>query len=362
MRGLVNEHILKLKPYVPGKPIDEVRREFGIKDIVKLASNENPVGPSPKALDAMKKAIGDVALYPDGSCFALTRALAAKWGVGENHIICGNGSDELIHYIGITFLSATDEVISSDVTFSRYESAAVLNNCEYKSAPACRHKYSLDEIAARINSNTRLIIIANPNNPTGTIVTKEEVDRFMAKVPERVIVVFDEAYYEYVESPDYPDTLDYVRQGKNVIILHTFSKIYGLAGLRIGYGIARPEIIAGLHQVREPFNVNSLAQAAAIAALEDVAHVDKIRKINAQGRDYLYAQFDKMGLPYARTEANFIWVDIKQDCRPVFTELLKRGVIIRTGDIFGCPTFIRVTIGTMDENERFIKTIKEVLE
>jgi histidinol-phosphate aminotransferase len=361
MRGLVNEHILKLKPYVPGKPIDEVKREFGIKDVVKLASNENPVGPSPKALKAMKKVLGDVALYPDGGCFTLTQALAAKYGVEENCIICGNGSDELIHYIGITFLSSTDEVISSDVTFSRYESAAVLNNCEYKSAPSCRHTFSLDEIAARINSNTRLIIIANPNNPTGTIVTKDEVDRFMAKVPERVIVVFDEAYYEYVESPDYPDTREYVRQGRNVIILRTFSKIYGLAGLRVGYGIARPEIIAGLHQVREPFNVNSLAQVAAVAALDDTAHVEKSRSVNALGRDYLYAQFDSMDLPYAPTQANFIWVDIKQDCRPVFTEMLKRGVIIRTGDIFGCPTFIRVTIGTMSENERFIKTLKEVL-
>jgi histidinol-phosphate aminotransferase len=361
-RGLVQEHIAKLKPYVPGKPIEEVQREFGISDIIKLASNESPIGPSPKAVEAMKSALDKVALYPDGSCFYLIKRLADFWGVSENQIVCGNGSDEIIHNIGLAFLShAGDEVISSEVTFSQYEAAALLNACEYSSAPCINHTYSLPEIADRITDRTRLIVIANPNNPTGTIVTQSEVNAFMARVPEHVIVVFDEAYLEYVESPDFPDTLALVEQGRNVIILHTFSKIYALAGLRIGYGIARPEIISAINQVRQPFDVNSIAQVGAIASLDDPDQVERSLKVNSEGKNYLYSEFEAMSLPYLPTEANFIWFDCKRDCRPVFQELLKRGVIIRTGDIFGCPTFFRVTIGTREQNERFIRTLREVL-
>ncbi len=361
MQDLVKEHICRLKPYVPGKPIEEVEREFGITNILKLSSNENPLGPSPKAVEAMREELEKVALYPDGSCFSLVKELAKFYKVNENQLVVGNGSDELIHYIGLTFLSDGDEVISSDVTFSRYESAAVLGNCAYCIAPSKNHTFSLDEIASRITDKTRLIIICNPNNPTGTIVTKAEVDAFLAKVPERVIVILDEAYFEYVESPDYPDSIDYVNQGKNVIVLRTFSKIYALAGLRIGYGIARPELISCIHQVREPFNVNNIAQAAAVASLLDSEQIARSLKVNSAGKSYLYGEFEAMGLPYVPSEANFIWFDVKRDCRPLFTELLKRGVIIRTGDIFGCPTFFRVTIGTPEQNARFIATLKEVL-
>jgi len=358
---LVKENIRKLKPYSPGKPIEEVEREFGITDIVKLASNENPLGPSPRAVEAMKKALDNVALYPDGSCYQLKKALAPHWGVSEEQLIIGNGSDELIHYIGITFLCPGDEVIQADPSFVRYEAAAVLNNCECIMVPLRNFTHDLDAMADRITERTRLIFVANPNNPTGTVVTQRDVERFMSRLPRRVIAVFDEAYYEYVETPDFPNMLDYVRAGANVIVLRTFSKIYGLAGLRIGYGIARPEIIQCLNQVREPFNVNSVAQVGAVASLNDPEQVRRSKNLNSQAKRYFYGEFEAMGLSYTPSEANFVWVDIGRDSRAVFTELLKKGVIVRTGDIFGYPTHIRVTTGTQAENERFIKALREIL-
>lgn len=359
--NLVRESVKKLVPYSPGKPIEEVEREFGIKDIIKLASNENPLGPSPKAIEAMKKALADVALYPDGSHFALLSALAEYWKIGREYLIAGNGSDELIQYLGSTFLTDNDEVIQAETTFSRYESAAVLAGSKVISIPMKDFTYDLKSIADAITDRTKMIFIANPNNPTGTIVTQKDVDILMSKVPDHVIVVFDEAYNEYVESKDFPNTLEYVKNGANVVILHTFSKIYALAGLRVGYGIAKPEIIKYLNQVREPFNVNSIGQVGAIASLGDQEHVKQSAAVNSAGKRYMYKEFDDMKLTYIPTEANFIWVDIKQDCRSVFVEMMKRGVIIRTGDIFNYPTFIRVTIGTEEQNRRFISTLREVL-
>jgi len=361
MTDLVKQNICRLKPYSPGKPIEEVEREFGITNVVKMASNENPLGPSPKAVEKMKEALDKIALYPDGSCHYLIQALAKHWDVSPNMLTVGNGSDDLIHLAGITFLSDGDEVVQAETTFVRYESATVLNNCECCFVPLKDFTYDLETMADRITDHTRMIFIANPNNPTGTAVTQAQVDKFMAKVPNRVIVIFDEAYNEYVETSDFPDTLKYVREGRNVIILHTFSKIYALAGLRVGYAIARPEIIQCLDQVREPFNVNSIGQVGAIASLEDPDQVTRSKKVNSDGKQYLYKEFDAMGMTYTPTEANFVWVDIKTDCRPVFQELLKRGVIVRTGDIFGYPNFIRVTIGTSADNERFIRTLKEVV-
>ncbi len=363
MRDLVNENICRLKPYVPGKPIEEVKREFGITcSIVKMASNENPLGPSPKALAAMKEALEQVALYPDGKCFTLTQELARFWGCTEDELLIGNGSDEIIHNLGVTFLSPGDEIIQGDPSFSQYETSATLCNSGCVMVPLKNFTFDLDAMADAITDKTRMIYVTNPNNPTGTMVTKQDVERFMARLPERVIVVFDEAYYEYVENPDYPNTYDYVKAGANVIILRTFSKAYGLAGLRIGYAIGKAELIECLNQVRQPFCVNSVAQAGALASLRDPDQVSRSRRVNSEGKQYLYQEFDKMRLPYAPTEANFIFLDIKTDCRPVFTEMLKRGVIIRTGDIFGYPNFIRVTIGTAEENARFIETLKEVLK
>ncbi|MCC6442181.1 MAG: histidinol-phosphate transaminase [Armatimonadetes bacterium] len=360
-RSFIRPNILDLTPYRPGKPIEEVQREYGIQDVVKMASNENPLGPSPKAVAAMEEAVRQVGLYPDGNCFYLKEDLARYWKVSAEEIILGNGSDEIIHYLGVAFMNPGEEVILADPTFVRYESAAILNNCACIKVPLKNHTYDLAAMADRITDRTKMIFIANPNNPTGTMVTRQEVDALMNRVPEGVLTVFDEAYYEYVESPAYPDTLNLVREGRDVIVLRTFSKIYALAGLRIGYGIARPEIIHYLNQVREPFNVSLVAQAAARASLRDPGQVARSRKANAEGKRFLCQGFEAIGLEYAPSEANFIWVNTGKDSREVFEALIHRGVIVRTGDIFGWPTYIRVTMGTPDENRRFIEALRSVL-
>lgn len=354
-------NIRDLVPYVPGKPIEEVEREYGITDIIKLASNENPLGPSPKALAAMRSAIENVRLYPDGSCYQLVQRLARHWNVPADHIAVGNGSDEILHYLGVAYLRPGDEVVHAHPSFVRYESAAVLNEARCIAVPLKHYTHDLDAMAGAVTDRTRLVFVCNPNNPTGTMNTQAEVDRLLDRLPDQVLVVLDEAYYEYVDSPDYPDSLGYVRDGRNVVVLRTFSKIYALAGLRVGYAIARPEIIWAIHQVREPFNVNSIAQAAALASLDDPDQVERARRVNLEGRAYLYAACERLGLPCVPTQANFVFMDVKADSRAVFQGLLRRGVIVRTGDIFGMPTHIRVTIGTPEENARFVRALEEVL-
>jgi histidinol-phosphate aminotransferase len=357
----VAENILRLKPYVPGKPIEEVQREYGLTDIVKLASNENPLGPSPRAVEAMREAAAHVWLYPDASCFRLTQALAAHWRAEPENLILGNGSDEIIQLAGLAFLEPGDEVLTATPSFVRYEAAATLNKAELIEVPVRDFRFDLAAMAERLSTRTRLVFIANPNNPTGTIVGKAELERFLDRVPARALVVMDEAYFEYADSLDYPDGWKYVREGRNVIVLRTFSKIYGLAGLRVGYGMASHAVIRYLQQVREPFNVNSLAQAAAIASLEDPEQVERARRVNREGKATLTAAFDALELPHVPTEANFILVDIRRNGREVFEGLLRRGVIVRTGDIFGLPTHLRVTIGTAEQNERFLQALRAVL-
>jgi histidinol-phosphate aminotransferase len=344
---------------VPGKPIEEVERELGITNIVKLASNENPLGPSPLALDAIQGALKSLALYPDGACYSLIQALARHWDVAPENLICGNGSDEIIHYLGLAFLRPGDEVLTGDPSFVRYESAAVLNQAEFIATPLRNQYFDLDAMAERLNDRTRMVFIANPNNPTGTMVGRKAVERFIARCPEHTIVVMDEAYYEYVDDPDYPCSWDYVRAGRNVVILRTFSKIYALAALRVGYGMARPEIIRALNQVREPFNVNTLAQAAAVASLRDPNQVPRSREVNSRGKEYLYATFQRLGLPYVETQANFVLVDMKQPSRPVADALERRGVIVRV--LGGLANYLRVTIGRPQDNERFVDALEAVL-
>jgi histidinol-phosphate aminotransferase len=358
---ICREGILKLKPYIPGKPIEEVQREYGVESVIKLASNENPLGPSQKAVEAMKQAAEKVNIYPDGNCFALRNAVAAHLGVGPDCLSFGAGSDEVIHVIGLAFLEEGDEVLIADPTFSQYETASVLNECPCCKVALENYTHDLDAMAEQITERTKLVFIANPNNPTGTMVTHEQIENLLSKMPERATLVLDEAYTEYIERDDFPRGLEWVREGRNVIILRTFSKIYGLAGLRIGYGIARPEIISYLERVRQPFNVNSIAQAAAIASLADQDHVAKSRQLNSAGKKYFYQQFDRLGLPFAPSEGNFVWVDLNRDSVQVFRELLRRGVIIRTGDIFGMPTHARVTVGLPEENARFIAALEEVI-
>lgn len=359
----VAENITRLVPYRPGKPIEEVERELGITGIVKLASNENALGPSPQAIEAMQQFAKKMHLYPDAASFDLRNALAAHLDVTPETIVTGNGSDDIIHLLGVTFLEPGDEVVQGDPSFVRYEAAAILNNAPCHLVPLTADwTHDLDAMAARCNDRTRIVFIANPNNPTGTIVGRDAIARLLDNVPPRTLVVIDEAYYEYAaDSPAYPNGLDFVREGRNVVVLRTFSKAYGLAGLRIGYGVMRPDIAEWINRTREPFNVNTMAQFAAVAALKDPEHVRRTVTMNEAGKQEFYAAFDALGLECAPTFGNFVWVDVKRDCREVFNALLRRGVITRTGDIFGAPTHLRATIGTPEENAKFLAALKETL-
>lgn len=359
---LMRPCVRQIVPYSPGKPTREVQEELGPIEVVKLASNENPLGPSPRAVEAIRQAAEEVYVYPDPVCADLTRALAEKWAVDPDGVIIGRGSDEVIHMLGLAFVNPGEEIIYSDPPFALYPFTAYLMDARHVRVPAADFKHDLRAFADAITDRTKLIFIANPYNPTGTINTAEEVAEFMDRVPDTCVVVFDEAYYEYVDDPAYPDTLEYVREGRRVVVLRTFSKAYALAGLRIGYGLTTAEVAAALKQVREPFNVSSVAQAAALASLADPEQVERSRQMVLEGRDYLYRQLDELGLRYVPTRANFIFIDAGVDCRALFDEMMRRGVTVRTGDIFGYPTFIRVTIGTAEQNQRFISALTDALE
>ncbi|TDA67864.1 MAG: histidinol-phosphate transaminase [Clostridia bacterium] len=351
-----------IKPYEPGKPVEEVERELGIRNAIKLASNENPLGPSPLALAAMQQALEKASFYPDGACFNLRRALAAHLQVGEDYLIVGNGSDEILKLITEAFLQEGDAVLVCPPTFSEYEFAAQLMGGKCRYVPAVDFNYDLPGLKAAVGRQTKIIFLGNPNNPTGTMVTAADLEDLIQSLPDEVLLVLDEAYCEYVDSGAYPDSLAYVRDGKkNIIALRTFSKIYGLAGLRVGYGIADPALIASLHKVREPFNVNFLGQVAAAAAIGDTRHLEQSRQVNAEGKEFLYRELQSLGLRYLPTQANFVWMQAPRPCREVFKELLSRGIIVRTGDIFGYDDYLRVTIGTPEQNVRFVAALKEVL-
>ena len=354
--------VFSLKPYSPGKPVEEVERELGITGVIKLASNENPLGPSPLAVARVEAALKKLNMYPDGAYYYLRQALSRHYRLSEDAFLVGNGSDELLRLITETFVNPGDEVLYGVPSFSEYGFMALVMGGKCVEVPVKDMRFDLPAMREKITDRTKIVYICNPNNPTGSIVGRSETDEFMKSIPEDVLVVFDEAYFEYVTDQDYVSGLEYLAQGKNVIVLRTFSKIYGLAGLRIGYGITTPEIAGAVNRVREPFNVNLLAQTAAVGALEDKEHLQKSRELNIIGRDYLYQEFSRMGLPYVPTEANFIFVDVKRECRPLFNALLKEGVIVRTGDIFGFPTYIRVTIGKPEENQRFIAALQKVLQ
>ena len=354
----VHPSIAKLVPYSPGKPLDELERELGIRDAVKLASNENPLGPSPKALAALDAGKGTLHLYPDGGAHDLTRALADRWKVSGNQIVVGNGSDEIISLLVKTFMSPGDEAVMADHTFVMYKLAVTGGHGVCVEVPLKDWRHDLPAMARAVTNRTRVVFVCNPNNPTGTMVTRDEVRAFMAAVPDDVIVVFDEAYYEYVRDPQYPDALDYVRQNRPVVVLRTFSKIYGLAGLRIGYGITTPEIVDYLHRVRNPFNANSLAQFAARAALGDEQHVAASRALNETEMASVDNGLRALGLAPLPSQANFLYFDTHRDGRAVFDRLLREGVIVR--HIVG--SMLRVTIGRPEENRRFLTALGRVLE
>ena len=300
------EHIKTIKPYVPGKPVEELERELGITDSVKLASNENPAGPSPLAVEALRNNLDDLNRYPDGSCYYLRNTLSEKLRVNPDNLIFGNGSNEIIELAVRTFLAPGYEAIMAHPSFVVYSTIVQAAGGRNVIVPLKDYCHDLDEMASKISDSTKIIFIANPNNPTGTINTKTEFDSFMEKVPNGILLVVDEAYYEYVMSPDYTDSMKYLEQGRDILILRTFSKIYGLAGLRIGYGISQSAINTEMNKIRQPFNINSLAQKAAIAALSDKKHLEKTVGINEEGKKYLYRELAELKLGYMPTEANFI--------------------------------------------------------
>jgi histidinol-phosphate aminotransferase len=319
-----------LTPYTPGKPIEEVQREFGLTDIIKLASNENPLGPSPKAVEAICQVAGEVWLYPDNDCYRLRRALSDKLGFPGEQILLGHGSDELIHNIALAFISPGEEVLMTTAPFSQWDFNAKLMEGVPVYVRLKDFRYDTAAMAARVSEKTKVVFVGNPHNPTGAMTTKAELETLLAALPETTILVMDEAYYEYVDDPDYPDSLALVKAGRPVIVLRTFSKSYGLAGLRLGYGITTPALARAMERVREPFNVTSVAQAAAVASLQDPDQVARAKAFNEESKQLMYAAFARLGLAYTKSYANFVWVDVGRDCREVFVELLKRGVIVRT--------------------------------
>ncbi|MCG8602562.1 MAG: histidinol-phosphate transaminase [Verrucomicrobiales bacterium] len=349
-----------LVAYDPGKPIDETARELGLDpgDIIKIASNENPLGPSPKAVEAMQEAASGVHIYPDGGGYKLRTAIAEKFGLERENVILGNGSNEIIELIGHGFLNPGDNVIAAEHAFVVYKLMATLFGAETIEVPDPGFVHDLEAMAAAITPNTKKVFIANPNNPTGTMVGEEEIERFMDKIPDHVMVIFDEAYYEFLQDP--PDTMKYVREGRNVVIMRTFSKIQGLAGLRIGYGLTTPEIAEVLQKCRQPFNTNAIAQAGAIAGLADDEHQQKTRELNDEGLAFYHAAFEEMGLEFVPSVANFVLVKVG-DGDAVFDAMLKRGVIIRAMRGYKLPEWVRISIGTMEQNRRCIATLKEVL-
>jgi len=356
------DFVKRIMPYKPGKPIEEVARELNLKgEIVKLASNENPLGTSPSALQAMRRALKESFLYPDDNCFYLRNKLAEKFKVEPENIIIGNGSVEILPLITLAYLGPEHSAVVSEGAFIWFKIAINIAAGELIEIPMKNHTHDLMAMLNAIKENTTLIFIANPNNPTGTIVTRNEVEEFMKKVPDNILVVMDEAYYEYILDPNYPDSFKYYQEGKNILILRTFSKIYGLAGARLGYGIAKKEIISSLMKLRISFNVNRISQVAGIAALDDYEFVKKTRDVNETGKTFLYDAYKKLGVFYMPTHANFIFVDFDRDSRLVFESLQREGIIARTIKEYGFPNALRITIGTERQNRKLIRKLGKIL-
>ncbi|HUF41808.1 MAG TPA: histidinol-phosphate transaminase [Verrucomicrobiae bacterium] len=354
------EYIRTLIPYEPGMPIEEVEREYGIANSVKLASNENPLGPSPKAVAALREKVGQLHLYPDGDCFYLKRGLAQKLGVAPETLIFGNGSNEIIELAARTFMRPGDEAVMAEQAFVVYRLIVQALGGKGKAVPLRDYTHDLAAIADAVTPQTRLLFLANPNNPTGTIFRREEWERFLGRVSKDVLLIVDEAYFEYVEDSAYPDSLKYHEPDRAILTLRTFSKLYGLAGLRIGYGIGPREIVAMMQRVRQPFNVNAPAQWAALAALDDAEHIRRSLEANRDGLGYLQGEFTRLGLEFVPSQGNFVLVRVGKG-QEVFQQLLRQGVIVRPMAGYRFPEHVRVTVGTMAENRKFIEALQEVI-
>jgi len=359
--GLGTPGVRGLQPYIPGKPVEELERELGITNAIKLASNENPLGPSPRALEAARAALPDIARYPDGGGFGLKRALAAKLDLEPEQFTLGNGSNDVLEFLARAFVQPGDEVVFAQHAFAVYPIVTQAVSGRAVEVAARDWGHDLDAMQRAIGERTRLVFIANPNNPTGTWLKRAALQAFLDAVPSRVIVAIDEAYFEYVNERDYPDTLAWLARYPNLVITRTFSKIYGLAGLRIGYGVSSTAIADVLNRVRQPFNVNSLALAAAMAALDDTAHLEKSRRMNTEGMVQLEEGFRQLGLPYIPSVGNFVCVEVGDAAR-VYDALLRQGVIVRPVANYGMPRHLRITVGLPEENERFLNSLEKILK
>ena len=362
--GLAQPGVQKLSPYVPGKPVDELARELDLDpaSIVKLASNENPLGPSPRVLEAISAELAELTRYPDGNGFALKRQLAGHCGVALNQVTLGNGSNDILELVARAYLAPGLNAVFSEHAFAVYPIATQAVGAQGKAVPAKDYGHDLDGMLAAIDENTRVLFVANPNNPTGTWFGPQALSDFLARVPERVLVVLDEAYIEYAEGDELPDGLKYLSQYPNLLVSRTFSKAYGLAALRVGYGISSEPVADVLNRVRQPFNVNSLALAAACAALSDTEYLAHSRRVNDAGMAQLQAGFGALELSWIPSRGNFIAVDLGRESMPLYQALLREGVIVRPVANYGMPHHLRVSVGLPEENARFLEALAKVLD
>lgn len=360
----IPENIVAIKPYPPGKPLDELEREYGITDSIKLASNENAWGPSPKAVEALQRELNNLHRYPDGSCYYLVEALSKNCGVKSSEIVLGNGSNEIIEFLVKAFVTEGDEVISSHPSFLMYQKFVQVRGGQNHVVPLLDMHHDLQAIKEKVTDKTKLIFIDNPNNPTGTSLELSELNKFLSTLPEHVIVVLDEAYVDFMKEELRPDPLQLIREHEDrpaVVFLRTFSKAYGLSGLRVGFGLMNEKIATCLHKVRQPFNINQMGQIGALAALEDQDYYrDTLRKTR-EGIDFLSEEATKMGCTCYPTETNFFLIDVKGDADKLYQAMLYEGVIVRSMSAYGFSGFIRITVGTREENERFLKSLKKCL-
>jgi len=361
MKRLMRKCVEKLKPYPPGKPIEELERELGITGSIKLASNENPLGPSPKAVKAVAENLKNMHRYPDANAYYLREKLAAKFGVPMNRIIVGNGADELIELVAKTFLSPGEEVIIPEHAFLLYETFALSFDGGAVIVPLSDFSVDLGAMIEAVTPHTKIVFINNPQNPTGKALMRDEISRFLDELPSDVIVVLDEAYIEFSTDPDVGSGLEFLDSYPLLVVLRTFSKIYGLAGLRLGYGFSSEAITESLNRVRQPFNVNSLAQVAGLAALDDDEFAEESLALTKQGLAYLYGELDRLGLAYIPTQANFLMIKTPLGARETYERMLKQGVIIRAMDSYGLEDYIRVNVGLAEENSRFIHTLESII-
>ncbi len=359
--SLATVGVQDLNPYLPGKPPEELERELGLTDVVKLASNENPMGPSENVLTAIKQQLSGLSLYPDSGGYRLKNALSQQFGFSPEQVTLGNGSNDVLELIGRAYLNPNDEVIYSEYSFVVYSLVTQATGAKAVVTPAKEWGHDLDAMLSSITARTRIIFIANPNNPTGTWLTRQQLTEFLDKVPENVLVVLDEAYTEYVKEPEFPNGLSLLADYQNLVVTRTFSKAYGLAGLRVGFSVSNPQVANVLSRVRQPFNVNSLALVAAETALTDQAYLIKALELNQQGMALFEKAFSKLGLAYIPSVGNFITVDVATDAQPIYQAMLEEGVIVRPVANYGMPNHLRISIGLPEENERCLDVLAKVV-